>query len=576
MLSGYPVAKPILRRQTPVEPNAFRTSPPFLFRQHLVMGPRIFAEASVLGLALLWIYMVLNEAIVFQDIPAPRLQLAIGILASLLLGGTAATVMAPTLLSTHAKTHSRVEEDSGILVGLVLVPIVIFSRLLVEWAELSSFSQYTHVHLWLSLVIGTTSLLRLVMKTPWTFASAAIDAVLVQVLWLVLPLQEITSAVHMHMADLLFNVLLHYGHAALSMSFTVGEAMLIAQGVAYLVLDALFFTLHHAGLVVAPFPRIPPRDDIAIVLQVGLFSAMLLPLLCTPLFHAYGTSTPRVIRPALPPLPSLLFLGLLATVALVFVLWTTFLLSMPLHLWVFHTLLVPSKLYVALYWLALLVVVVPLCPLVADRLHLRQIVARKLYHFLAVLMFLPVSFYEMDMLRLSYGVAVAVFLVVECVRALSVPPFGRPIALFMRVYLDHRDEGRLVLSHIYLLLGCALPLWIQSAAPSASTILIANAGVLALGIGDAMGATVGSTLGSVQVVGKKTLEGSVAVFVSMGVVSLACHTYHYDVLDGRYASAIGFVVATLATAALEAITLQIDNLVLPLFYGAVCSLAACA
>jgi len=88
------------------------------------------------------------------------------------------------------------------------------------------------------------------------------------------------------------------------------------------------------------------------------------------------------------------------------------------------------------------------------------------------------------MLRLSYGVAIALFIVVECIRSLSVPPFGCEVAKFMQAYLDHRESGRIILSHTYLLLGCALPLWLN---PYASTnLLVSNAGVLALGIGDAM------------------------------------------------------------------------------------------
>ncbi|ETW08996.1 hypothetical protein, variant 1 [Aphanomyces invadans] len=449
--------------------------------------------------------------------------------------------------------------------------------------------EYAIVHVWLSLVLGMSSLLRVLFMTPWSIATAAVESVILHGMCLIIQAPAGMFVVHVHAALHLYNVLLYHGLVAVSRSFTYGEAMVVSQGMTFLIMDAILYTLQQGGALHQAEPyAIPPRDGIAIVLQIGLIvSVLLLPLLCVPLFHVYGTSTPRIVRPTLPPSPTALFVGLVGFVAVVFTAWTSLLLDTTLWTWVVDVFLVPSKVGVAAYWATTLVAVVPLCPILARRWSLRQIVARKLYHFVVVLLFLPVTFVDVDMLRLSYGVAVGVFIVVECIRALAAPPFGRSIALYMRMYLDHRDDGRLILSHTYLLLGCALPLWIlyptssttnlDESTSMASAALISNAGVLALGIGDAMGATIGSMWGATKVVGNKSLEGSVAVFVSMGAASLVCHSYHVDLfLYGRYAPVIQWLGATLVTAMLEAVTCQIDNLVLPLYYCATLCLTACS
>ena len=45
-------------------------------------------------------------------------------------------------------------------------------------------------------------------------------------------------------------------------------------------------------------------------------------------------------------------------------------------------------------------------------------------------------------------------------RLLRVQPFGEAIHSAFQVFLDAKDAGSLVLTHIYLLLGCSIPLWL--------------------------------------------------------------------------------------------------------------------
>lgn len=51
------------------------------------------------------------------------------------------------------------------------------------------------------------------------------------------------------------------------------------------------------------------------------------------------------------------------------------------------------------------------------------------------------------------------FVLSEVLRIFRVPPFGAHLQQFMEPFVDRRDEGVAVLTHIYLLLGCAIPIW---------------------------------------------------------------------------------------------------------------------
>jgi hypothetical protein len=53
--------------------------------------------------------------------------------------------------------------------------------------------------------------------------------------------------------------------------------------------------------------------------------------------------------------------------------------------------------------------------------------------------------------------------------------------VFLSEFLDHKDSGTAILSHFYLLTGCAISLWLEG-----SSRILEYTGVLSLGVGDAM------------------------------------------------------------------------------------------
>lgn len=67
--------------------------------------------------------------------------------------------------------------------------------------------------------------------------------------------------------------------------------------------------------------------------------------------------------------------------------------------------------------------------------------------------------------HLSCNVAFALFIFAEYIRYFAIYPFGVAVHLFMNEFLDDRDGGTAILSHFYLLTGCAGSLWLEGYVP---------------------------------------------------------------------------------------------------------------
>ena len=85
-------------------------------------------------------------------------------------------------------------------------------------------------------------------------------------------------------------------------------------------------------------------------------------------------------------------------------------------------------------------------------------------------------------------------------RYFALYPFGAAVHLFLSQFLDEKDSGSAILSHFYLLTGCAGPLWLEGWVASYARAhdvgscvslirpskLLDFTGVLVLGVGDAL------------------------------------------------------------------------------------------
>lgn len=150
---------------------------------------------------------------------------------------------------------------------------------------------------------------------------------------------------------------------------------------------------------------------------------------------------------------------------------------------------------------------------------------RKVFHFMMVAMFLPFIYVDPCYVALALAIVLAAFLVLDLLRASQLPPLSKPLALFLAPYVDGRDlRGPVVISHIFLLIGCAIPLWLSlGSLPRADHDHLKGwsvptreigmvSGVICVGLGDAAASLIGRRYGRRKWLwgGGKSLEGSVA------------------------------------------------------------------
>ncbi|KAK0651833.1 hypothetical protein B0T16DRAFT_404788 [Cercophora newfieldiana] len=182
-----------------------------------------------------------------------------------------------------------------------------------------------------------------------------------------------------------------------------------------------------------------------------------------------------------------------------------------------------TRLILSAYWVAIIIVglavVFSLSPIYEVDTR------RKVFHFMMVAMFLPTIFVDPTYIALALSLMLAIFLLLDLLRASQLPPLSKPIATFLTPYVDGRDlRGPVVISHIFLLIGCAIPLWLSLAAlprigqgyllgwevPTRDVSMVS--GVVCVGLGDAAASLIGRRWGHRKWLwgGGKSIEGSVA------------------------------------------------------------------
>ncbi|POS86545.1 hypothetical protein EPUL_002627 [Erysiphe pulchra] len=243
-----------------------------------------------------------------------------------------------------------------------------------------------------------------------------------------------------------------------------------------------------------------------------------------------------------------------------------------------------TRLILTCYWLIIfiigLTIVLQLFP------HFEVDTRRKFYHFLIVAALLPVTFIDPTFAALALSLVLAIFLLLELFRSTRLPPLSKPLAKFLTPFVDRRDvKGPVVVSHIFLLIGSAIPFWLtlgsiprlKSTYLDGWTIetreLSMVAGVICVGLGDASASLIGRKYGRRKWLwgGDKSLEGSVAfaATVTLGLVISKVwlrlggwqdnnnDTYLMTVLK----SGIAACVSSVAEAAITGIN---DNVIVPI------------
>ncbi|KMT02320.1 hypothetical protein BVRB_9g205450 [Beta vulgaris subsp. vulgaris] len=503
-------------------------------------------------------------------------------------------------INSTTKFTARPGASSGILLGAVTLPALVFSKLIqlsrgfllaevaLEEFQYQKFLYWTtyiscfSVLLFLRLVIQHPSSSRFVVKCGFTFL------MLGALVYLILPLDSSNDGL---LVALVFLWMLGHGITAVKLiqhilctfpsCASIGEALLMTCGLTTYFGDMLRSTLVKIVQCLTSsevhMRYSIKRSEISTIIQGYLLGLLLFPLLfkfIVQIVGCFSSSSSYNARIWNESGRSVVFFTLLAvSSAAIIPLWLQFVQDFQEHplWWVLKFVFSEpyKRLSLCIYWVGVICVSVHRFYNISKSSKVERILLRKYYHLMAVSMFVPALILQPNFLNLAFGAALAAFLVLEIIRVWRIWPLGEMIHHFMNAFTDHRDSDLLIVSHFSLLLGCALPIWISSGFNDRP--LAPFAGILSLGIGDTMASMVGYKYGVLRwsKTGKKTIEGTAAGITS---VMAAC-SFLLPLLasTGYIQNWTSLLLAVIASGLLEAYTAQLDNAFIPLvFYSLLC------
>ncbi|KAG4301480.1 hypothetical protein PCK1_002406 [Pneumocystis canis] len=201
--------------------------------------------------------------------------------------------------------------------------------------------------------------------------------------------------------------------------------------------------------------------------------------------------------------------------------------------------------------------------------HIQLNKRRKFFHGIVVVMFLPTLYLDPLFSNISFSIALALFFICEVIRVFSLPPYGISLHYFLSQFTDERDnKGYIIVSHFYLLIGCASPLWLDFFGISSNEHqyqlkLKAISGILCLGFGDSAASLIGKKFGKIHWPNsKKTVEGTIAFILAVlfGAMLTEYMFWIKDFIIWRK-----FFIITVMTALFEAFSSQNDNILMPIY-----------
>lgn len=369
---------------------------------------------------------------------------------------------------------------------------------------------------------------------------------------------------------LLFAVLRH-----LPQCFTIGEAMVVTETIALLSVDAFTDLGIKLSNVWPGFRHVIgiheefPKSTEMLWIQVLLIGSLATGILLLPVF--YYLSLARDFW-------EIVFghVAFYATICFTFFAlllpWSFLILrGMDPFTWLWKYLTEREiRLFLIKYWCCVVTIAVVFVVWKSrqPKSNASSTVVRKGFHLLALAIYIPGVIYEPYVMHLASSVATAAFIFIEYIRLFRIGPFGASIHSALVVFLDDKDSGTLILTHIYLLLGLAVPLWLfpvdySKADPTGCTLALYS-GILALGIGDTMASVVGKTFGRYRWPGSlKTVEGTLAGLISQ--LLFVWMLQYTDLLSLPRERWLPVSAAVTAGSLLEAWTSQIDNIILSPF-----------
>lgn len=186
--------------------------------------------------------------------------------------------------------------------------------------------------------------------------------------------------------------------------------------------------------------------------------------------------------------------------------------------------------------------------------------ARKIFHLAIVVVFITGYNQDLDFSRFASGGILVVMFVLEVVRAWQLEPLSNALEKVCQAMRGKWDNKYITLSHIYLLVGIFLPLWLLPNNGASKDKLRLASGLISVGVGDSAAAIVGTLMGVTKIRrnSEKSIEGFIGNIISMIIFQLVWIGY----VD--FSSQFSFLIAAILTAVVEVVSNTCDNLVLPL------------
>lgn len=377
--------------------------------------------------------------------------------------------------TSAAKFSVRRGASSGILLGAVTLPGVVFSKLIqlsrgLPLAEVA-FAEFQHqkllyrttyiscfsVLLFLLVVTQHSSRRRVALNCTFTCV------MLCAFVYLTLPFDASNYGLHM---TLILSWMLGHGVAAVKLiqhilctfpsCASIGEALLVTVGLATYFGDMLRSTfvkmVQHLLPSEVDVRSIIKRSEISTIIQGYLLGLLLFPLLfkfTVQIINRFTSSSSYNARIWNENGRSVLFFTLLAVCsAAIIPLWVQFVHDFEVHplLWVLKFVFSEpiKRLSLCIYWVGVICVSVHRFYNISKSSKVERILLRKYYHLMAVSMFVPALILQPKFLNLAFGAALGAFLVLEIIRVWRIWPLGEMIHHFMNAFTDHRDSDFLI------------------------------------------------------------------------------------------------------------------------------------
>ncbi|XP_055613620.1 dolichol kinase [Uranotaenia lowii] len=366
--------------------------------------------------------------------------------------------------------------------------------------------------------------------------------------WVCLNENIIFSFISASLGIILYNGLLFRVLKHLPRSFTLGEATVVCQGTVLFLYNAF---LQLPRIVIHDQNRIK-FDRIFNVLEVILLGVLLIVVL--PHFFYFFRR-------------SYVFWFVALTISICCALFPIYGESIIIILIKFMLSDTQRLMIIAVYCAMLCLTSVFVCWQI-NRNSQTNTVTRKMFHILMLMVYLPGLWYQCKLLFVASILMLSLLVVLETARVIQLKPFHEALNRTIHCFIDDKDCGVVALTHIYLLVGCSIPLWLHpdpcDITDSAGiNLLKLSSGLLSVGIGDTMASFIGYYFGKHPWPGtKKSVEGTLASVISQFAAVYALYWLNYLNLNTLKSATVG--CAIIINALVEAKTNQVDNLVLPI------------